>query len=116
MLSKISWSWPDFLNASPAGAGWYQAWTGARAETLTEAGKGAAAFGLSILSERSVAALVGLAFEAAYRRLAPNCLKGLIGTEQAHGKFGEKIHLLFQIDISAQRKLTHRCRSRNFHP
>jgi adenosylhomocysteine nucleosidase len=68
MLSRISWSWPAFLNASPAEAGWYQAWTGAwsaaRAETLTEVGENAAAFDLSALSERSVVALVGLAFEA----------------------------------------------------
>jgi hopanoid-associated phosphorylase len=65
MLSKISWSWPAFLNTPSAEAGWYQAWTaawtGVRAETLTEAGEGA---GLSALSERSVVALVGLAFEA----------------------------------------------------
>jgi adenosylhomocysteine nucleosidase len=68
MLSKISWSWPAFLTASPPESGWHHGWTrawaGARDETLTEAGEGAAAFGLSGLSELSVVALVGLAFEA----------------------------------------------------
>jgi adenosylhomocysteine nucleosidase len=68
MLSKISWSWPAFLNTSSAEAGWYQAWTGAwagaRDEPLTQAAEGAAALGVSGLSERSVVALVGLAFEA----------------------------------------------------
>jgi adenosylhomocysteine nucleosidase len=75
MLSKISWSWPAFLTASPE-SGWHHAWTGAWSgawsgtwtgahdDTLTEAGEGAAVVGLSGLSERSVVALVGLAFEA----------------------------------------------------
>jgi adenosylhomocysteine nucleosidase len=68
MLSKISWSWPTFLTASPAESGWYHVWTGAwtgvRDVALTEAGERAAAIGLTGLSERSVVALVGLAFEA----------------------------------------------------
>jgi adenosylhomocysteine nucleosidase len=75
MLSKVSWSWPAFLTASPE-SGWHHAWTGAwsgawsgawtgaHEDTLTETGKGAAVVGLSGLSERSVVALVGLAFEA----------------------------------------------------
>ena len=68
MLRKVSWSWPAFPTASPAESGWHHAWTGAWAgagdESLTEAGEGAAGLGLSGLSERSVVALVGLAFEA----------------------------------------------------
>jgi adenosylhomocysteine nucleosidase len=63
MLSKISWSWPAFLSASPPPAGWCQAWTEARTESLTEAGE-VRALEFSGLSERSVVALVGLAFEA----------------------------------------------------
>jgi adenosylhomocysteine nucleosidase len=67
MLSKISWSWPTFfLSASPS-AGWRQAWTeawtGPGTDSLTEAGE-VAALEFSALSERSVVALVGLAFEA----------------------------------------------------
>ena len=68
MLSKISWSWPAFLTTSPAESGLCHASTGAWAgfddESLTEAGEGAAGLGLSGLSEWSVVALVGLAFEA----------------------------------------------------
>jgi adenosylhomocysteine nucleosidase len=72
MLRKVSWSWPAFPTASPAESGWHHAWTGAWTgawagagdESLTEAGEGAAGLGLSGLSERSVVALVGLAFEA----------------------------------------------------
>jgi adenosylhomocysteine nucleosidase len=69
MLSKISRSWPAFLTAAPPQVGWCQALaeasSGARSriQRLTETSE-AAAPELSNLSERSVVALVGLAFEA----------------------------------------------------
>ena len=83
MPSKFSWSWPTFLNTSPPQTGWRQGWRDvwrdAWSETWSSAGidvdgRGAAsvtslpdsdrAFDLSDLSQRSVIALVGLAFEA----------------------------------------------------
>jgi hopanoid-associated phosphorylase len=82
MASKFSWSWPTF-NVSPPQAGWRQGWREAWREAWSETwsnpdidvdGHGAAsvrslpdpdsALDLSDLSERSVIALVGLAFEA----------------------------------------------------
>jgi hopanoid-associated phosphorylase len=82
MASKFSWSWPTF-NVSPPQAGWRQGWRDAWREAWSETwsnpdidvdGHGAAsvrslpdpdsALDLSDLSERSVIALVGLAFEA----------------------------------------------------
>jgi hopanoid-associated phosphorylase len=79
MPSKFSWSWPTFLNTSPPQTGWRQGWRDAWSETWSSAGidldgRSAAsvtslpdsdrAFDLSDLSQRSVIALVGLAFEA----------------------------------------------------
>jgi adenosylhomocysteine nucleosidase len=82
MPSKFSWSWPSF-NASPPQAGWRQGWRDAWREAWNESwsspdidvdGRGAAsvrslsdpdsALDLDDLSQRSVIALVGLAFEA----------------------------------------------------
>jgi adenosylhomocysteine nucleosidase len=86
MPSKFSWSWPIF-NVSPPQAGWRQgwrdawrdAWREASSETWSSAeididGRGAASvrslpdpdstLDLNDLSQRSVIALVGLAFEA----------------------------------------------------
>ena len=82
MTSKFSWSWPTF-NVSPQQSGWRQGWKDAWREVWSETwsnpdidvdGRGAAsvrslpdpdsAFDLNDLSQRSVIALVGLAFEA----------------------------------------------------
>src|SRR5215469_15323702 len=86
MPSKFSWSWPTF-NVSPPQVGWRQGWKDAWREAWREAwsetwnnpdidmdGPGAAsvrslpdpdgALDLNDLSQRSVIALVGLAFEA----------------------------------------------------
>jgi hopanoid-associated phosphorylase len=85
MPSKFSWSWPTF--ASPSQTGWRQNWRETWRDAWRDAwrdswsnsgididGRGAAsvrslpepdgALDLSVLSERSVIALVGLAFEA----------------------------------------------------
>ena len=81
MPSKFSWSWPTL--ASPSQTGWRQGWRDAWRETWDETwsnpdididGRGAAsvrslpdadsALDLNDLSQRSVIALVGLAFEA----------------------------------------------------
>ena len=87
MASKFSWSWPTFLNGLPPQTGWRQSWRGAWRDAWRDAwtdtwsggdidvdGRYAAsvrslsesddAFDLSDLSQRSVIALVGLAFEA----------------------------------------------------
>jgi len=82
MTSKFSWSWPTF-NVSPQQSGWRQGWKDAWREAWSETwsnpdidvdGRGAAsvrslpdpdrALDLNDLSQRSVIALVGLAFEA----------------------------------------------------
>ncbi|MBO0715794.1 MAG: adenosylhopane nucleosidase [Rhizobiales bacterium] len=86
MPSRFSWSWPSF-NVSPPQAGWRQGWRDAWRDAWREAwsetwsgpeidldGRGAAsvrslsdpdsALDLNDLSQRSVIALVGLAFEA----------------------------------------------------
>src|SRR5262252_9016719 len=82
MTSKFSWSWPTF-NVSPQQSGWRQGWKDAWREAWNETwsnpdidvdGRGAAsvrslpepdsALDLNDLSQRSVIALVGLAFEA----------------------------------------------------
>jgi len=82
MPSKFSWSWPTF-NGSPPQAGWRQGWKDAWREAWSESwsspdidvdGRGAAsvkslpdpdgALDLNDLPQRSVIALVGLAFEA----------------------------------------------------
>src|SRR5215468_9965543 len=82
MTSKFSWSWPTF-NVSPQQSGWRQGWKDVWREAWSETwsnpdidvdGRGAAsvrslpepdgALDLNDLSQRSVIALVGLAFEA----------------------------------------------------
>jgi len=85
MLNKFSWSWPSFSNVGPPQTRWRQNWREARRDAWSESWSspgidlndhGAAsvrsladpnsgdALELSELSERSVIALVGLAFEA----------------------------------------------------
>jgi hopanoid-associated phosphorylase len=83
MASKFSWSWPAFSNVSPPQTGWRQGWRQGWREAWRDAwsspdidldGRGAAsvrslpepdnALELADLSQRSVIALVGLAFEA----------------------------------------------------
>ena len=86
MANKFSWSWPTFFNVSPPQPGWRQGWRQSWREAWREArsnpdidfdGHGAAsvasvaslpdgdgALELADLSQGSVIALVGLAFEA----------------------------------------------------
>jgi hopanoid-associated phosphorylase len=80
MLNKFSWSWPALFNAPQPQPRWRQAWREAWSETWSSpgidfddddaaslqsvAGPGRDAGDLSRVSERSVIALVGLAFEA----------------------------------------------------
>jgi hopanoid-associated phosphorylase len=83
MASKFSWSWPTFSNVSLPQARWRQGWRQGWREAWRDAwsspgidlnGRGAASvtslpepdntLGLADLSQRSVIALVGLAFEA----------------------------------------------------
>jgi adenosylhomocysteine nucleosidase len=82
MASKFSWSWPTFSDVSPPQTGWRQGWRQGWREAWREAwsspgidldGRGAAsvrslpepdALEIADLSQRSVIALVGLAFEA----------------------------------------------------
>jgi hopanoid-associated phosphorylase len=81
MANKFSWSWPTFFNFSPPQTGWRQSWRQGWREARREAwssadididGRGAASVGslpddaleFADLSQGSVIALVGLAFEA----------------------------------------------------
>jgi adenosylhomocysteine nucleosidase len=85
MRNKFSWSWPAFLNSAQPQTRWRPVWKGSWREAWSEAwsssgidlsGNGALSvrsftededsdpLGLSDISERSVIALVGLAFEA----------------------------------------------------
>jgi adenosylhomocysteine nucleosidase len=88
MANKFSWSWPTFFNVSPPQTGWREGWRQSWREAWREArsnpgidfdGRGAAsvpslpdaslpdgdgALELADLSQGSVIALVGLAFEA----------------------------------------------------
>jgi hopanoid-associated phosphorylase len=76
MANKFSWSWPSF-NFSPPQAGWRQGWKQSWKDAWREAwsspeidvsvmpfSEAGNAFELADLSQRSVIALVGLAFEA----------------------------------------------------